>query len=136
MKTETNINKSIDPIDLDAYFKNNPNISESAFYIRNRYGYPKVIQVSVLAAMHYIFSKINEKDAETFLHEVITGEFINKKTPSYLLREKLLQYKIKRSRPTETTIFIAFFKAWNYWRKKETPTYFKDNDKTKLIYPI
>lgn len=79
----------------------------------------------------YILSKCDKEAADEFIHRLAGGEDISmtKRTPIYLLREKLIGFgadhigvlRVGGSSVTELKIRYIF-RAWNAWRSKEKIT--------------
>lgn len=78
----------------------------------------KLVNKGVLASFHFITSKIEKKDADTFCDTLADGQGLTSDCPIYLLRQRLLSdirsnHKIS---PIERIALIC--KAWNMWRKQ------------------
>lgn len=78
---------------------------------------------SWIAGCHYIFSNIDQEQAEDFLSRVILG--INLKAhndPAYVAREKLLNNALSKAHYPGIFLFACVIKAWNAFRRGEKIT--------------
>jgi hypothetical protein len=83
-------------------------------------------QASVL---HYLFSRVDQEDADVFLKQLATGDGIGSGSPVYALRERLLRDALPGSRaatPLQAIVKLAFaIRAFNGWRGGDTVTKFQ-----------
>lgn len=89
--------------------------------------------IGLFAALHYIFSKIDATDADTFFEKLISGEMLRSGDPVYKLRETLRKEASGKKRPSHAHVAARTIKTWNLfrkgksartisWRTKENPT--------------
>lgn len=121
---------------LYKYFEENPGIEKSLEYVINLDKEGKILKLSFLTAVHYILKRIAAKDADEFIKNVVTGENLDKTSPIYLLREKLIEIRFRKYRAENKMLFIMFFKAWNYYRRGDKPKNIRTNIKSKFVLPV
>jgi|3_EtaG_2_1085321.scaffolds.fasta_scaffold30377_2 hypothetical protein len=68
-------------------------------------------------ALHYYLSKKDPSDTELFFEQVATGDGVRSNEPIYHLRNRLINFKIKRIKLTRKEFFGLAVKTWNYFRK-------------------
>lgn len=99
---------------LSATLKRNPGIRDSR-QLANRIRQPW-LNVSVVAAMHYLFSAVNEDDANGFFTQLLTDE--HPAAPIAALRARLLaeHHDIEHPRSHVRTRIAYVVKTWNAWQ--------------------
>lgn len=80
------------------------------------------IGVSVLAAMHYLFSVANPEDANDFVTKLATGENMRAGDPPYVLRERLIKEHYDTGGLHSRAKLAFVVRAWNAYRRGETLT--------------
>ena len=86
-------------------------------YILFQFKGPTILPLSIIDSCYYLFSKKDQILADDFIEKVLHGIGLDKGSPWYVLRERLLrntQSKAKLSRPY---LFALCIKAWNSARK-------------------
>jgi len=118
------------------YFEENPKIEKSLDYVVDIDKDGTILKLSFVAAVHYILQRIAAKEADEFIKSVMTGENLDKTSPIYLLREKLIEMRFKKYMADNKMLFIMFFKAWNYFRAGANPKNIRANIKSRFVFPI
>lgn len=77
---------------------------------------------SLVCALHYIFSMVNENAAGVFFDKLIHGEGLDKRDPVLLLRNRLISNAISKSKLSKRYIAALFVKAWSAHIKGEKIT--------------
>lgn len=99
---------------------------ECRFFTPTEYGF-----------FYYIFSKIDEKAAKTFIDSFVSGAELGAKDPIFVLRKKIETYKINRISTHPTEKLALAIKAWNLFREKKYVGYLTYNkDKEDFPEPI
>ena len=80
----------------------------------------KLMQPSILAAAHYIFSRIDEHAALDFIKRLATGENIKEGSVMSKLREKLIENFTSPRKHERAYLFGLLIKAWNAERTGRT----------------
>lgn len=75
-----------------------------------------LIQVSVIDACHYLFSRKDPELAEEFVRKITKGIGLTEGDPLYILRERLLRNSISKAKLNKVYIFALCIKAWNATR--------------------
>lgn len=103
------------------YYKKNQDISESATLASNLYRKCNgILPPSVIAAVHYSFSKKSKSAAEDFCTKLCSGLGLEAKTPINALRDRLIKAKMNREDSLLQSEMIAYIiVAWNKYRKGE-----------------
>ncbi len=105
----------ISNIRLENYLKENPDIREFV----NHHGSlgQKIVPKSIAAACHFIFTRIEEKEADEFMLEVIDGVGLQPEAPTLVLRERLIRDLTAVRKIPVSVKFALLLKAWNLKRK-------------------
>ena len=102
---------------LDFAERHKVSLNESYYYGYNKDN--KIINGTVLAGLHYILKAINREDANNFCKSLSDGVNLDKDSPIYHLRKKLLEdARAKRKMDVYERIALVC-KSWNYYRKKK-----------------
>lgn len=82
----------------------------------------KWIPISTVGALHMLFSSVDEADANAFFTGLLVGENLDRTSPIYVLRERLInEYHFASERRMHLRTKVVFIiKAWNAW-KQGTP---------------
>jgi hypothetical protein len=80
----------------------------------------RVARHSAIASMHYLFSHIDRDAADEFVTRLATGENLQKGSPLYTLRERLLNVTTAKGSLRADYVVIFLIKAWNAHRSNET----------------
>jgi hypothetical protein len=67
---------------------------------------------TLIGFCYYVFSEIDENEADAFLQQVCTGEGLRRNDPAHTAREKLLTAGKSRSRN-----IAILFRAWTFYRR-------------------
>ena len=103
------------------------------------YGYNKdnkIISGTTLAALHYIFKKFNNEQANIFCKSLADGLNLTRENPIYLLRKRLIEDgRTKKMSVYEKTALVV--KAWNLFRNgKKISRLVIDFEKENFPKPI
>ena len=90
-----------------------PEASDSLRICNNK---KKIISKSLLAACHYLFSKKDKDQADSFVSSLISGQGLTEAMPLYLLRERLMRNALSKSKLSTEYIMALVIKAWNHER--------------------
>lgn len=88
----------------------------------------KLVPVSIMAALYYLFREKSFDDAERFFYDLGEGVGLTKGDPVYWLRERLLDNKSGNTSMNRYTIIGLCIKAWNKRREGEETKYLKIGD--------
>lgn len=81
---------------------------------------------SLIVALHYLFSKLDAKAAESFFIELDSGEDIGRGHPIALLRNTLIREILgSQSRPPRRWVIAICIKTWNLVRSGRTVSVLK-----------
>lgn len=107
--------------DISAFVAKNKNdLEDSYHYGHNKYN--KIISGTTLASFHYIFNKIDSKDADDFCHKISEGADLKTSSPIHLLRQRLI-FDIRSTKKMRNLEKLALVcKAWNLYRTNKTTT--------------
>lgn len=94
--------------DLEDTLQKHPGIRESVKLARSNRA---MVAPSIVAPLHYLFSKHDKKLAEEFVVAFATGENLSRKDPVYKLREKIID-----SRRSKTSEFKPIALAYLFFR--------------------
>lgn len=91
-----------------------PGIEVSVTRVKKyKYG---LVDGSILAALHYLFSLVDEKLANDLLKYLHTGDGFNPHSPFHLLRERLISNAAAKAKLNRSDIAALIIKAWNHQR--------------------
>lgn len=96
--------------------KRNPEIRDSCVFAnKRRRGW---INVSLVAALHFLFSSVNPNDADDFFTRLASGENLDASSPIYVLRERLIaeHYSTDDRRLHFRSKAAFVVKAWNAYQ--------------------
>jgi hypothetical protein len=71
------------------------------------------------SALHYLFSEVDEEDAEEFWRRLLTGDEIHEGEAVYALRRYLLRQREFTARLPARRMAALIIKAWKQWREGE-----------------
>lgn len=94
------------------FVRSNPNLAVSMRAVTHD-GSGKIASRSLLASAHFLLARVSAGSADEFMDALIAGENLSRKSPIYVLREKLLA---KDKRLNDNERMKAIFMAWNNWR--------------------
>lgn len=75
------------------------------------------VSKSVLAAMAWVFLRVDRQDAEAFFDRLGTGEQLSAEDPIHVLRQRLLNATMRKEHLTADESAALLVKAWNAYRK-------------------
>lgn len=76
-----------------------------------------LIPPSLVAALHYLFSCVNQEDADRFFRDLISGIGLAEDDGVYLLRERLVKNRTMKAKLPNFQIAALAIKAWNARRR-------------------
>lgn len=97
-------------------YKRHPGISDSAsFFVSRCNGSWKrrMIPPSVIVFFHYILSLGAREQTEIFLISLVSGENLKRRSPVYLLHDRMMANMVSRVRMTKSCMLAFIVKAWN-----------------------
>jgi hypothetical protein len=101
---------------IDTFYEQNKELLLESFnYVLNLDTADKVITKVITASMHYLFSKIDKSKADEYIRLLITGENLSRQSAIYNLREKLIEFKYKKSKGPYLMFVVYFTRSWNAW---------------------
>lgn len=101
------------------FCKANPDLSESVRMCRASEKLAKSIETTVLAAMHFLFSKRSRSQADEFIEKLISGENLTSGSPILALRNCMIRVDTKFD---ATDSMILIIKCWNAYRQDKKIT--------------
>ena len=94
-----------------------PELRESVMFVTKRGISGKVLSDGEAAFCHWLFHQYNQREADQFMAAVLTGEGVRKGTPTYVLRNRLLDAATYQAHRMQAAERIAVtIKAWNLER--------------------
>lgn len=89
-------------------------------------GTKKLVSDSMMAGLHYIFSNIDQEQADFFWTSLIGGDGLEKTSPVFVLRERLLSNsRMAYSKLEPKYIAALCIVAWNYMRSGVSVKYLR-----------
>lgn len=79
----------------------------------------KLLPVSQLAAIHYLFSLRSKEEADAFVAKLKDGVGLEEGNPVLVLRERLVLNAASKAKVGEDYVAALVIKAWNAYRKGE-----------------
>lgn len=78
------------------------------------------IPLSAVGALHFLFSTVDQTDADDFVFKLMRGEQLTAADPIWVLRERLIKSHGNRLEPLEPRVKLAFLiRTWNAYRANE-----------------
>lgn len=99
---------------IEEALREHPGIRHSLHLSRK--GNAKLVSVSMLAALHYIFARLDPELALVFVNGMNSGYDRTKYSTFHALREKLLLNKLSRKKMRQEDIVCLCMLAWNKTR--------------------
>lgn len=106
--------------DMDRTLEENPHIRDLVKEANRLYRRSN-LPPALFTTLFYIFDQIDSDDAAEFMRLVATGDGLNSDHPIYLLRKRLAEERQRPGSPSAKLLMGLTIKAWNAWRKGETP---------------
>lgn len=122
--------------ELQALLSEHPDIRVSLDYCMEHF--TKLVPVSLLAALHYLFALKDRIAANTFVYRLVTGLGIDENSPIYLLRERLVQNAASKGRVSEDYLAALTIKSFNAYRANESLKYlrFREKGASPEAFPV
>jgi hypothetical protein len=98
----------------------NPGLSEIVELVCTENRKFKMMPVSSIAALYYLFSKKNHSQCEDFFNKYYTGLDISSSHPVYQLRDKLIRDSTNKSKLSVMYKVAFTIVAWNHFVKDKT----------------
>lgn len=99
------------PVQLLEYFENScDGLSQS---VRASWRAQRIIQGSIVVALHFRFSKFSRRLADEFMELLGSGENMDKTHPVFVLRERLFADRLSKARLPRNEITAMVINAWN-----------------------
>ena len=102
---------------LDFANANAESLNDSYYYGYNKDN--KIINGTQLAGLHYIFKALSREAANTFCKSLADGVNLEKTSPIYILRKKLIEDNRAKRKMDVVEKIGLICKAWNYYRKNK-----------------
>ena len=99
--------------EIEEIFENHPGIKDSLNQCRET---KKLIPRSMMIACHYLFSKKDKTMADQFMQELVDGKNFSEGDPVYVLRERLMDNAMSKSKLRRNHLMALVVKAWNHKR--------------------
>lgn len=77
----------------------------------------KILAPSLLAAAHYIFSRLDSVKADSFIEQLATGENISANSSISALRKRLIDNAMSPKKYDKSYLFALVIRAWNAERE-------------------
>jgi hypothetical protein len=78
----------------------------------------RLMPPSIMASLHYIFSRIDAAAADEYCDSIVSGVGLKVNSPAYVVREKMLANSAARAGKLKTSTIAAFvIKGWNAYRE-------------------
>lgn len=115
-------------------FKKFPGIARSAGFAHRLEQAPKIVPLSALTVLHFMFSKKDQDEAEKFLHDLDSGANLNIDDPVFILRRRLFELNERYRRKSAEMVIPYIVKSWNATRegKKIQNLRIGDNEEMNL----
>ena len=132
----TGSESKISNTDVVEWYENNKEVVEVAKKSYDLYkAFSKVLSMSYIMYLIYVFSEKNVIEAELFIDELCYGTNIDRKSPSNVLRRVLISDKMSKSSMSANHKNAIIFKAWNAFRMKKSISILRYNKETEN-FPI
>jgi hypothetical protein len=105
------------PFEIEQLFLEHPNIVESVTTWSDT---KKLLHNRIAAGLHYLFATIDREAADDFFESLISGENLDRTSPIYLLRERLISNRMSRSKLHSNYISALIIKTWNAHRRGQS----------------
>lgn len=106
-------------LEMSRVLERNPGLRDSANLLSRLRSGRAWIRISPLAALHFLFSAVDEESANDFMTRLATGEHLDPHVPPscaiYLLRERLIANHIgdEETRLSHRAMMAFVVKSWN-----------------------
>lgn len=118
------MNKSPSTSELMEIYEQHPDIQRSVQMISTK---QRIITPSLIASLHYLFSRHDQDAADKFLQDVLTGASLGPEDPVFLLRQRLVDNVASKSKLSYSYVAALVIKAWNLRREGKTAKQLKCN---------
>lgn len=105
-----------------------PTLKDSVAWARTKN--TRILRASIVAALHYLFSRSGFSEADEFFEKVINGYNLTPGDPAGVLRGKLEANRYATASLSKLNMFCVTIKAWNAYRSGRIikNLRFRDND--------
>jgi hypothetical protein len=110
--------------ELMELYEQHPDILRSVQFVGNKH---RIIQQSVAASLHYLFSRGDQDVADKFMQDVLIGANLEPEDPVFLLRQRLVDNVASKSKLPYPYVAALVIKAWNLRREGKTAKQLKCN---------
>lgn len=104
--------------ELYEQYLRHPRVGESARVVAKPKG-AKLAPLGLLIAAHYLCACRDEKKADRFFEQLLTGANLAPDEPAYILRQRLIDNLNSKAKLSPWYIAALLLKAWNKVRKNE-----------------
>lgn len=102
------------PAYLKSFIEKHPGIRDSVTFTGRLTTVSSMLGRGKPAGLHYLFSLVDEAEANAYFSDLESGIFRSTTDPVYLLRQKLIQNMSMRDKMSRTTIIAMAIKCWNF----------------------
>lgn len=104
----------ISPRQTETVLGENTGIRASVrFASKNKKAVQLIMTPSIAGTFHYIFGRRGAKNRDLFFDSLIGGANLGKNNPIYILRQILLEHRVRYSTKDKPMICCLMIKAWN-----------------------
>lgn len=104
----------ISPLQTEHILGENIGIRNSVLFAsRNKKAIHLVMTPSIAGTFHYIFGRKGAKNRDVFFDSLIGGANLGKNNPIYILRQILLEHRVRYSTKDKPMICCLMIKTWN-----------------------
>lgn len=99
--------------DILEFVNKHPGLNEVLNFVHLVYRDFRFVPVSILGGLYFLFAEKNQSKADQFFTQYRTGLDLQKGSPVYLLRDKLLRDQTNKTKFTQRQKVALFIVAWN-----------------------
>lgn len=111
---------------LNFYKQDSENIDEAVKEAHRLYReFDRVLEVSVIAGLMYLTTKQHYTQSSHFWNSLCLGTGLDANSPIRLLRNRLIKDKFSNAKMKKSYKLHLIIKAWNHYRKGNTPKWLK-----------
>lgn len=104
----------ISPLQTEHILGENPGLRESVLFASgNKKAVQLILTPSIIVTFHYIFGRKGAKNRDIFFDSLIGGANLGKNNPIYILRQILLERRVRYSTKDKPMICCLIIKTWN-----------------------
>ena len=130
--------RTYSPVEVEELLeKYGDGLRESVGYC-SKIGTKRLIANSVMAGLHYVFSRFDKEMADAFWKSLIGGHGLNEGSPVFVLRERLVSNSMSKAKLRPEYAAALCIRAWNHMRAGTTVKClkFQESGKTAQAFPM